>query len=239
MPEYLLFVDTETTGLPARWDRPYAEEWEWPCIAQVAWVVFTAAGELVKADQDYLQIPAGRMPAAAVAVHGLTPEFLQAHGQEPAAVLRRLLQDLATYRPRVVGHFLPLDFHVLGAAFARAGLANALPALPQFCTMQLTRLPLQGVTAPPRRPLRLHQLHERLFGQPLEREHDAHIDAAATARCFFELQRRGLLPGSVLAGQAHLALPGTRPQPRPWRRVALLATAAVLFCYLLYRLTNG
>ena len=70
------------------------------------------------------------MPAAAVAVHGLTPEFLQAHGQEPAAVLRRLLQDLATYRPCVVGHFLPLDFHVLGAAFARAGLANALPSLP-------------------------------------------------------------------------------------------------------------
>ena len=74
MPEYLLFVDTETTGLPARWNRPYAEEWAWPCIAQVTWVVFTAAGELVKTDQDYLQIPAGHMPAAAIAVHGLTPQ---------------------------------------------------------------------------------------------------------------------------------------------------------------------
>ena len=239
MPEYLLFVDTETTGLPARWDRPYAEEWEWPCIAQVAWVVFTADGELVKTDQDYLKIPAGRMPAAAVAVHGLTPEFLQAHGQEPAAVLRRLLKDLATYRPRVVGHFLPLDFHVLGAAFARAGLTNVLPALPQFCTMQLTRLPLPGMAASPRRPLRLHQLHEQLFGQPLEREHDAHIDAVATARCFFELQRRGLITDSILAGQARLALPVARYQLFPWRRAALLAAAAALFCYLLHWLTNG
>ena len=234
MPEYLLFVDTETTGLPARWNRPYAEEREWPCVAQLAWVVHTAAGELVKADQAYLQIPAGRMPAAAIAIHGLTPEFLHAHGQEPVAVLRRLVQDLAAYQPRVVGHFLPLDFHVLGAAFARAGLANPLPALPQFCTMQLTRR-LPEVAA----PLRLHQLHERLFGQSLERLHDAHTDAAATARCFFELQRRGHITDSILAGQARLAPPVARHRLLPWRRVVLLAAAAGLLCSLFYWLTNG
>ena len=239
MLEYLLFVDTETTGLPARWDRPYAEEWEWPCIAQLAWVIHTATGKLVKTDQDYLQIPAGRMPATAVAIHGLTPEFLQAQGQEPAAVLRRLLQDLTTYQPRVVGHFLQLDFHVLGAALARAGLANPLPKLPQFCTMRLSPPPLPGGAPLPNRPLRLHQLHEWLFGQPLERLHDAHIDAVATARCFFELQRRGLITDSTLAGQARLALPVARNRLLPWRRAVLLAAATALLCYLLHWLING
>ncbi|GAB2787217.1 DNA polymerase-3 subunit epsilon [Hymenobacter luteus] len=228
--EYLLFLDTETTGLPRRWDRPYAEEKEWPCIAQLAWVVYTTAGEWVKSDQDYLQIPAGRMPAAAIAIHGLTPEFLREHGQEPAAVLRRLLQDLETYHPRVVGHFLRFDFHVLGAAFSRAGLPNPLPGLPQFCTMKATWPPLSG--APHHRHLRLHELHELLFGRPMDRLHDAYLDAAATARCFFELQRRGLLPPAKLAGQLPLSVPGAPASLAALRWVGVVLGTALLFLLL-------
>ncbi|OON70299.1 3'-5' exonuclease [Hymenobacter sp. CRA2] len=231
--EYLLFVDTETTGLPARWQRPYREEWEWPSIAQLAWQVYTPEGQLVKAEQAYLQIPAGRMPAEAIAIHGLTPEFLAAHGQLPAPVLQQLLDDLQTYRPRVVGHFLPLDFHVLGAALLRAELPNPLPDLPQFCTMQLTA----GLGLNPKpRQLLLHELYELLFGESMICLHDAQIDAAATARCYFELRRRGLIPDNVLNGQPRLG-PPELPAPRPWSWGAwlALAVAGLLLCYwLLY-----
>lgn len=228
--EYYLFVDTETTGLPRRWSRPYAEEKEWPCVAQLGWVVYTAAGQLVRSDQDYLQIPAGRMPAAAVAIHGLTPEFLRAQGQPPEPVLRRLLHDLETYRPRIIGHFLQLDFHVLGAAFGRVGLPNPLPALPQFCTMTATYPPLPG--APHGRHLRLHELHELLFREPMPRLHDAYLDAAATARCFFELRRRGLLPDELLTGQTPLTEPGQRPPSAVLHWVGLLLAASLLFLLL-------
>ncbi|WP_162303687.1 3'-5' exonuclease [Hymenobacter sediminis] len=235
MPEYFLFLDTETTGLPRRWDRPYSEEQQWPCIAQLGWAVYTAEGELVKTDQAYLQVPAQRMSATAVAIHGLTPAFLQEQGQAPETVLGRLLQDLESYQPRVIGHFLRLDFHVLGAAFSRAGLANPLPALPQFCTMAATWPPLPG--SHHRRHLRLNELHELLFGEPMVRLHDAYIDALATARCFFELRRRGLISSEKLVGQPPLVVPEAGHFPKVWPWVALVVAGLLL--YLLFWLVYG
>ena len=231
MARYLLFLDTETTGMPTRWDQPYEDERAWPSVAQLAWAVHTTEGTVVKTDQAYLQIPAGRMPASAVAIHGLTPEFLQAHGQQPASVLRRLLADLATYQPRVVGHFLRFDFHVLGAAFQRAGLPNPLPGLPQFCTMAPAWPPL-AATAP--RRLRLHELHEMLVREPLPRLHDAVVDAAATARCYFELQRRGLLSDALLAAHTPLTAMPARAARGKW--LLPLLVIGILACYVLYRL---
>lgn len=228
--DFLLFVDTETTGLPARWDRPYAEESHWPHIAQLAWAVYTATGELVRSDASYLRVPTGTMPAAAVAIHGLTEEFLRTHGTEPRPVLARLHHDLLHYRPQVVGHFLQLDFHVLGAAFHRVGLSNPLPALPQFCTMFSSRpLSLSG------RYLKLGSLHGQLFGEPPPRQHDAVSDAAATVRCYFELRRRGL---PAAGGPALPRL--VPPAPRSfWARhrggiVAGLAVCFLVLYWLLY-----
>lgn len=48
--DYLLFLDTETTGLPTRWDWPCAELQYWPRVAQLAWLVYDGAGKLIKTD---------------------------------------------------------------------------------------------------------------------------------------------------------------------------------------------
>ncbi|GAA4377418.1 3'-5' exonuclease [Hymenobacter koreensis] len=233
--EYLLFIDTETTGLPARWNRPYSDEHAWPCVAQLAWLVYTAEGQLVKTDQDYLQIPEGSMPASAIVIHGLTPAFLRENGQEPAVVLGRLLADLATFRPRVVGHFLQLDFHVLGAAFARAAMPNPLPELPQFCTM---RPPWPALLQEgPARYLRLDELHELLFAEPVAGFHDAFGDATATARCFFELQRRRVLTPAMLAEHPRLSEPAGPAGSRRWFGT-VLAVGGLLSSFL-YWLAHG
>ncbi|WP_165821966.1 3'-5' exonuclease [Hymenobacter edaphi] len=229
MDDYLLFVDTETTGLPRRWDQPYASG-QWPHVAQLAWQLYTAAGDFVKEENHFLQIPVGTMPAAAVAVHGITPAFLHQHGQAPGPVLQRLLADLARFQPRVVGYFLQLDFHVIGAALHRAGLPNPLPALPQFCTMKVSGRPDDGTH---RRYRRLAELHELLLGQALPRLHDAREDAAATARCFFELQRLGRIPPAVLRGQPPLS-PPTGPPPAVWPPRSLLLVGGALLLVLLF-----
>ncbi|WP_167855221.1 3'-5' exonuclease [Hymenobacter wooponensis] len=232
MKEYLLFVDTETTGLPQRWNKPYSAERNWPYIAQLAWGVYTPDGELVKAENHYLRVPAGRMQASAVAIHGLTPEFLQEQGQDPRAVLEMLRQDLLTYQPLVVGHYLQLDFHVIGAGFYRAGLENPLAALPTLCTMQLTHIspPQQG-----RRYLRLGELHEQLFHTPMVLQHDAWADAQATAHCYFEMQRQHLLTEELLQQQRPLQVPPPVSPQKRWPLLAALFTAAILVAlYLIY-----
>ncbi|KAA9339474.1 3'-5' exonuclease [Hymenobacter busanensis] len=231
-PEYLLFIDTETTGLPSRWDLPYASDAaQWPYVAQVAWQVYSPEGTLIKQENHYLHVPDGAMRPAALAVHGLTPDFLRQFGQEPSIVLRQLHQDLLTYRPRVVGYFLQLDFHVLGAGFHRAGLPNLLPELPQFCVMRVTERPVDGSH---RRFRRLAELYEQLFELAMPQLHDACEDAAATARCFFELQRRGKITHSVLTGQPPLQLPGLAGGGwSPWRPLLLAAAAGALVLLLL------
>lgn len=207
MPDYLLFIDTETSALPADWRRPYAQNEAWPHILQVAWVIYSDNGELVKTESAYLKPADYDISPAAGLIHGLTLQFLEQQGQGRHAVMQRLLDDLKRYEPLVVGHFMELDFHMLGVTFHRAGLPNGLLGRPTFCTMRLTE---DFVQTPGRRFLRLPELYERLFGRPMRREHDALLDAQATAKCFFELRRRGDLPDAALREQRQPRPPASR-----------------------------
>lgn len=215
MNDYLLFVDTETSGIPRDWTQPYASRDNWPHIVQLAWVVYTSDGQEVKAENHYIRPNDYDMSPESGKIHGLTPAFLQANGRSRHAVMQRLHRDLLHYQPRVVAHFMQLDFHMLGVGFYRAGLKNPLPALPQFCTMRATgpllRHGTQGF-------LRLGELHQRLFQEPLLREHDALADARATARCFFQMRAQGVITDETIAQQVPIGLPTPQARLARWRR---------------------
>jgi DNA polymerase III epsilon subunit-like protein len=40
---------------------------------------------------------------------------------------------------------------------------------------------------------KLSELHQKLFGVTFEEAHDAAVDIEATAKCFWELKRRGII----------------------------------------------
>ena len=214
MPTHILFVDTETSGLPTDWRKPYAEPGAWPHVAQIAWLVYTAAGELVGTENHYIQPSDYDLTPASQRVHGLTLAFLREHGQGRHAVMQRLHDDLLRYKPLVVGHFLELDYHMMGVSFHRAGLSNPLPGLPTFCTMRLTERFWQPMR---QQYLRLAELYQRQFGRPLLRQHDALADAEATAQCFFELERTGDITPAVLESQPVLLPPPLHAQPASQR----------------------
>ena len=236
MQEYLLFVDTETSGLPVDWRRPYSAAGNWPHIAQLAWAVYTPDGQLVKTENHYLRVPAAVMSPVSVGIHGLTPEFLQAHGQEAPTIMQLFHDDLRHYRPLVVGHFMKLDFHMVGAEFYRAGLPNLLDELPTFCTMTVTA---RFVRHTLQRYLPLGELYQRLFDRPLLHQHDAAVDAHATAECFFELWRHGDVDEAVLAAQPPLRAPTASSWRDSWPRVVLLGGAALLILFLLWHWLYG
>ena len=220
MREYLLFVDTETSGIPRAWNKPYSSRDNWPHIAQLAWVVFTRDGREVKAENHYVQPNDYDMDPASGDIHGLTLEFLRKNGRPRHTVMQRLHRDLLHYQPLVVAHFMQLDFHMMGVGFYRAGLQNPLEQLPTFCTMRATGPLLRSAS---QGYLRLGELHERLFHEPLQREHDALADARATARCFFELRRQGAITDETVARQGPAGLPGAPALagPRPPRRLRI------------------
>ncbi len=188
MSDYLLFIDTEASGLPAKWDQPYSADDNWPHILQVSWLIYDKQRQLVKQQDHYITENNITITPSAQQIHGLTPDFLALNGKRRAAVLQLLIADVQQYQPMLIGHFIRLDYHLLGVAFHRSAMENPLSKLPVFCTMVATT---QLINRPLTRHLRLEELYYMLFGSNLQNQHNSLADAEATAACFFELRQRG------------------------------------------------
>lgn len=188
MREHILFIDTETSGLPKKWDAPYDSSDNWPFIVQIAWVIYTWEGKLLKTENHYIKDTDYQISQDSSTIHGISREFLYAHGKERAWVMKTLQQDLLEYSPLLVGHFMQLDYHMIELGFYRAGLENPATQLPSFCTMKVTS---NFIRQRPSKYLKLGELYERLFKEPLQDQHNALTDAQATAACFFEMIRQG------------------------------------------------
>ena len=200
-----LFLDTETTGLPLRYDAPASQVRNWPRLVQIAWLLTDEHGHELAARSFIIRPDGFVIPEDAVRVHGITTEMARRRGVDVRSALDALSTDLAGVR-LWVAHNVQFDNGVVGAEFYRAGHgANPLDSLQHYCTMrestercqipggpygQRTRSPaLRGWKWP-----RLDQLYGTLFGERLEASHEALADVRACARCFFELMRLDALP---------------------------------------------
>lgn len=198
MKDHLLFIDTEASGLPKNWNLPYDIAGNWPNCVQISWAVYTKDGQEIKAEDYYIKDDDFEITESATKIHGITRAFLNANGHNRKDVLRQLLIDLATYDPLIVGHFMLFDFHMLSADFFRAGIEYPLKREATFCTMLSSRHLIKN---PSLKFLRLGQLYETLFNKTLENQHDAIVDARATASCFFELIKRGDINDDIISLQ--------------------------------------
>lgn len=187
MKNHLLFIDTETSGIPQRWNRPYSDGKNWPNVIQVAWIVYALDGTEIKRTSKYIYETDIDITARSYDVHGITHDFLKEHGDKRKIVLRKLAHDIQKYKPLIIGHFVELDVQVLSADYYRANLPNPFFSQSFFCTMLDSE---KYATNPSVNYLRLPQLHEYVFDIPLTEIHEAEQDASATAKCFFELRDR-------------------------------------------------
>jgi len=188
LTDFLLFIDTEASGLPKKWDQPYTVEGSWPHAVQVSWLVYRKDGVKIKEQNYYINNNDFEISTTAFHIHGLTPDFLQQDGIPRKELLYILSKDLEEYQPMIVGHFLELDYHVIGAEYHWIGIEqHPMQNLPCFCIMRASMHLQQN---PNFKFLRLGQLFELLFKKPLLNQHNAVVDATATADCFFELVKR-------------------------------------------------
>jgi DNA polymerase III epsilon subunit-like protein len=188
----LVFFDTETTGIPRRWGAPLHDLANWPRVVQVAWMSCTSAGEELACCETIIQPDGFHIPLETSRIHGITTERARREGRLLALVLQEFAQVVET-SVSLIAHNISFDAAVLGAEFLRAGLANPLAARRQICTMitatNYCRLPgSRGYKWP-----KLKELHEKLFGMAQDETHRALADVRACAKCFFELQRLGVI----------------------------------------------
>ena len=187
---YLIF-DTETTGLPKRWDAPITDTDNWPRCIQIAWQLHDAFGNCIE-HQDYLVQPNGfNIPYDAEKIHGISTELAQEQGIPLAEVLEKFKEALSKTK-FVVGQNVKFDLNIMGAEFVRAAIENPLQKLPVLdtCTEHTASLcQIPGGRYGKFKLPTLTELHEHLFNVPFSEAHNATADVEATTRCFFELVR--------------------------------------------------
>jgi len=181
----ILILDTETTGITPQ-DR----------IVSISWGCYNADGGLMVNSHHIVRPDGFLIPSAAAAVHKITTEQARRCGVALAGVLRELEETLARYRPQLyVGHNVAFDRPIVLNEYSRVQMSESLSRLPTVCTMKegvgVCRIPRSrggGFKWP-----KLAELHRQLFGSVHQGAHDAKGDVEATARCFFEMRRRGYI----------------------------------------------
>lgn len=187
-----LFFDTETTGLPKNWKAPIEDLNNWPRLVQLAWLVYDRNGNQIYG-KDYIVRPDGfTIPANSSKVHGITTEQAISEGMPLAYVMSEFQKDInqAEY---LVAHNMSFDEKIVGAEFLRLRQANPVATKKKICTMQKTTdfcaIPgPYGYKWP-----KLSELHIKLFNKDFEEAHNAAVDINATARCFWELKKIGII----------------------------------------------
>lgn len=188
---YIIF-DTETTGLPKRWDAPITDTDNWPRCIQIAWQLHDDMGQLID-HEDYLIKPDGfNIPYDSEKIHGISTELAEKEGVPLVDVLEKFNQALAKAK-FVVGQNIGFDINIMGSEFYRYGVHTPLADMPVLdtcteITAELLQLP--GGRGGRYKLPNLTELHNYLFGVPFAEAHNATADVEATTRCFFELVRQ-------------------------------------------------
>ena len=188
---YLIF-DTETTGLPKRWDAPITDVNNWPRCIQIAWQLHDDMGKLIE-HQDYLVKPEGfNIPYDAERIHGISTELAQAEGISLAEVLEKFNEALGKAK-FIVGQNLGFDVNIMGCELHRMGVDSPMGNMPVLdtCTeITASLLKLPGGRGGKFKLPTLTELHQFLFDKPFAEAHNATADVEATTRCFLELIRK-------------------------------------------------
>ncbi|MCC5916399.1 MAG: DNA polymerase III subunit alpha [Cryomorphaceae bacterium] len=190
---YLIF-DTETTGLPKDWNRPFTDVDNWPRMVQIAWQLHDDMGQLLE-NVDYLIQPEGYdIPYDAEKVHGISTKLAAAEGVPVQQALDHLIQSLDKCR-FIVGQNLKFDVNIVGSELVRANISyeklTKMPVLDTCTETTAEMLKIPGGRGGRFKLPTLTELHKYLFDKPFAEAHNATADVEATTRCFFELLRRG------------------------------------------------
>ncbi|MBV5303558.1 MAG: 3'-5' exonuclease [Chlorobium sp.] len=187
-----LFFDTETTGLPRNWRAPVTDVDNWPRLVQLAFLYYDEDGHQLSAGDDIIKPDGFLIPSNATRIHGISTERATAEGKPLKEVLHSFQERIAQAQV-LVAHNISFDEKIVGSELIRAGMNNLLESKREICTMRSSTdfCALSGTYG--NKWPKLSELHYKLFGTGFEEMHNAAHDIQATARCFWELKRRGVL----------------------------------------------
>jgi DNA polymerase III epsilon subunit-like protein len=188
----ILFFDTETTGLPKNWKAPVIDLDNWPRLVQLAYLVYDFDGNLIHSGNEIIKPNGFTIPTEASKVHGITTDIANQRGSNIAEVFELFSIHLKRAKV-VVAHNMAYDEKIIGSELIRLGFENTVDSKEKICTM-ISTVDLCKIDGPyGYKWPKLEELHRFLFKHDFEGAHDALADIQATAKCFWELKKRGII----------------------------------------------
>lgn len=188
----VLFIDTETNGLPINWRSSYKNTNNWPRVVQMAWILSNQQGEIIEKG-NYIVKPSNFIISIESSkIHKITNDLATKVGYDLIDVLNKFESSVrkANY---IVAHNLSFDLNIILAETIRTNFISELLEKKQFCTMESSikycnLFNEYGLKRP-----KLSELYYKLFNNFFEDSHNAEVDVEKTYECFYELQKLNII----------------------------------------------
>ena len=192
----VLFLDSETTGIPdraAKWDVDFMQ---YPHVVQLAWM------HGCKVENHIIRPDGWEIPQETIDVHGITTEYALEHGEPFASVVDMFIQDCHD-AGLICGHNIHFDTSIIKANILRElgreyydanDVENALYKGKRIDTMRPTMKWVDARMANGRLKFpNLSELYSRCFPGESFPAHDALEDVKAVAKCLPIIVELGLV----------------------------------------------
>ena len=190
----LLFIDTETTGLP-RYSATTDTE-KWPRVVQLAWSLYDRDGNRESRNSFIIYPTDFIIPMESARIHGITTERAKTGGVSLHKVLPQFNADVERAKT-VIAHNADFDLPIIKTEFLRCRMETNLAEKQKFCTMKapgiVSYCKIPNASGTRSKWPKLNELHLHLFETEFSGSHDAGADVEACARCYFELRKRGII----------------------------------------------
>jgi DNA polymerase III epsilon subunit family exonuclease len=174
-----LVFDTETTDLIRNIGRPLKKQ---PRVIEYFGVTVDHATMEMGDSLSLLIHPGFQITPETTRITGITPDLLT--GKPQFRDVAQQIKDHIESHDRIVAHNAGYDCDMMNIEFDRLGWDINIPEV--ICTIENTEH-LYGYR------LNLGRLHLELFGHDFTDHHRAEPDTRATARCYIELCKRGIV----------------------------------------------
>lgn len=217
-----LIYDTETTGLPKNDKAPLTDFKNWPRLIQLAWQMHDEKGEVIEV-KNYLIKPEGFIiPRGAEKIHGISTERATKEGHDLSEVLEIFSETLSRARV-IVGHNIEFDNTVMQVEYLRKEMPCSIPEKIILDTKEVSTefCAIPGGRGGKFKWPRLSELYFKLFESDFDAAHNASADVQATARCFLELLRIGVVESGMIGLSETTVQAFRESHPKPIEDIGL------------------
>ena len=189
--DYLLFVDTETTGLPKK--HIQSLDPSQPHLVQLAAILTNSSGEEISCCNFVIKPEGFSIPEEASRIHGISNELAETCGI-PIATVLSVFNNLCIQSSEIVAHNIEFDRREIEREILRKGIQSRFVGKKSTCTMELWR---ERCHIPPTEKMvkagitkfkspSLAEAYELATGSKLENAHNALVDVRACKEIYFK-----------------------------------------------------